>query len=860
MAPEQQSAHWDEIVGPNWPAIGPAEWSALEAAAREASRVMNTDDAARARLDFDERVRSSGRLQSVKDRMLAQRNDPQAYSDALAATADVLRSYSDVVYRTRNQILDIVERADRDIRAEQRAAAAEAEDDEDDEAEADRAAERAERIAAVIARARADVDDIAAAALNSISPVSLPELTAIADHLGQPGPLAPNRPVAPEPPPPTDTPSADTDPDADTPSAPDTAGPPGEPRNPYGRVPHAAFPLQPAGWDEPDSRAPNGDDARADEDAAERPEGREPSGQPAERVGGPQAFDPKPGAPPVGPWHDPSVDTGTGGPTGAGMGRTAPAVTEPDNDETTSDTEDSAVGRAGERASGSEDGTTGSGDVGGTDRSGDVGDTEGAGDTGGEGAADIGGDGSALGLDVAPSGGTGWADGPVAPGQVLPPAVVTAPPPMPTVASQSTAATAGAASTAAAAASANATAAARSPSGVFGPSSAVPQSTSSGAPPQRADARPDRPSSPLGRDDTAAERDEPQRAEEVVGAAMVAAAAPSFLVGERVDGDLVLARTLLAGVLAAVGPTVLGLDWAVVTMRGPAGLSAFLTSNEGRGWLPTGLFLPEVVSMPWLWSESERAGAAWEGIADPARVLVEFGLAWGQRSAAGFTALASSTTIGPDLRARFRELPMADSVPASARWDLRAPAPGLVDRLGAVGARELSARADAIPGGETVARCAGLAWDAHSKVAAHAAPGPEAAMTREVRERILAMVRRDEPVPPELWDELRDADDLLTAAMLTRRIDASRVDLGELKTGPDSALLRAMVFERRCDELVLLLAETGASSRGPVAAQLMRDAVYAHAQILGHPQFVPEAPAGPADPGGGRPVVTAPRR
>ncbi|SUA72814.1 Uncharacterised protein [Nocardia otitidiscaviarum] len=854
MAPEQQSAHWDEIVGGNWPAIGPAEWSALEAAAREASRVMNTDDAARARLDFDERVRSSGRLQSVKDRMLAQRNDPQAYSDALAATADVLRSYSDVVYRTRNQILDIVERADRDIRAEQRAAAAEAEDDEDDEAEADRAAERAERIAAVIARARADVDDIAAAALTSISPVSLPELTAIADHLGQPGPLAPNRPVAPEPPPPSDTPSAETEPDVHAPPGPDPAGPPGESRNPYARVSHAAFPLQPAGWDEPDSGPPNGDDARADEDAAERPERREPSGPPAERVGGPQAVDPIPGAPPVGPWHDPSVDTGTGGPTGAGMGRSAPAATEPDSDETTSDTEDAAVGRAGERASEGE---------GGTESAGGVDDTEGAEDVGDEGVGDIGGDGSALGPDGALDGGSLGADGPVAPGQVLPPAVVTAPPPMPSVVSPAMAATAGAASAAAAGTSVNATAAARSPSGVFAPNSALPQGTPSGGPPPRADARPDRPLTPLDRDHTTAERDEPQRAEEVVGAAMVAAAAPSFLVGERVDGDLVLARTLLAGVLAAVGPTVLGLDWAVVTMRGPAGLSAFLTSNEGRGWLPTGLFLPEAVSMPWLWSESERAGAAWEGIADPARVLVEFGLAWGRRSAAGFTALASSTTIGPDLRARFRELPMADSVPASARWDLRAPAPGLVDRLGAVGARELSARADAIPGGETAARCAGLAWDAHSKVAALAAPGPEAAMTREVRERILAMVRRDEPVPPELWDELRDADDLLTAAMLTRRIDASRVDLGELKTGPDSALLRVMVFERRCDELVLLLAETGAPSRGPVAAQLMRDAVYAHAQILGHPQFVPEAPAGPAgpaDPGGGRPVVTAPRR
>ncbi|WP_306360049.1 hypothetical protein [Nocardia sp. CC227C] len=855
-APEQQSAHWDDIVGGNWPAIGPAEWSALEAAAREASRVMNTDDAARARLDFDERVRSSGRLQSVKDRMLAQRNDPQAYSDALAATADVLRSYSDVVYRTRNQILDIVERADRDIRAEQRAAAAEAEDDEDEdgESEADRAAERAERIAAVLARARADVDDIAAAALNSISPVSLPELTAIADHLGQPGPLAPTRPVAPVPPSPSVTPSVETpEPDVEDPPMPDAAGPPGESRNPYARVPHAAFPLRPEGGDEPDSARPIGDDVRADEDSPDPPERRGPSGPTAEPAGGQPSIGPTPGAPPVGPWHDPPVGAGTGGPTGSGIGRAvAAADSEPNDRETRSDTEDSAVGRVGERASGAD---------GGTDRSDNPGGTEGSGDSGGHGSGDIGGGESAFGLDTTPDAGTLRSDGAVVPGQVSPPAVVTAPPPMPVVASQSTAVATGSAGAAPSAASANSAGAAPRPGvGVFGPNSAVPQGAPAGVPPQRTDARPDRPSTAIGRDDAAAERDEPQRAEAVVGAAMVAAAAPSFLVGERVDGDLVLAETLLAGVLAAVGPTVLGLDWAVATLRGPGGLSAFLTSNEGRGWLPSGLFLPEAVSMPWLWAESERAGGGWEGIADPARVLVEFGLAWGQRTAAGLTALVSSRTIGLDLRARFRELPMADSVSASTRWDLRSPAPGLVDRLGAVGARELSARADAIPGGEVAARCAGLAWDAHTKVGATTAPGPESTTTREVRQRILALVRRNEAVPPELWDELRDADDLLTAAMMSRRMDASRVDLGELKTGPESAVLRAMVFERRCDELVLLLAETAATSNGPAARQLMRDAVYAHAQVIGHPRFVPDAPAGPADPGGGRPVITAPPR
>ncbi|MDO3648221.1 hypothetical protein [Nocardia mangyaensis] len=845
MAPEQRSAHWDEIVGGNWPAIGPAEWSALETVAREASRAMDVGDAAQARLGFDERVRSSGRLQSVKDRMLAQQNDPQAYSDALAATAAVLRSYSDVAYRTRNQILDIVERADRDIRAEHRAAAAEAEDeataDEDRESAADRAAARAHRIAAVITRARADVDDVAAAALNSISPVSLPELTAVADHLGQPGPLAPNRPAAPNrsavPPPPVEAPGPE--PAADATPAPDAAGSPDEERNPYARAPRAAFPLQLAGGT-PDSAEPVDDDAHAEHVVPER-RGSSVSAEEA-AVGPPPALS-APGEPPGGRWHEPSAEAGTGGASGTGIGRGAPvaAGSEPDDDETSSDTEASTVDGL-DPSSDGDDRVESHSDGGDEDRA-------------GAGAADRNavGDESAVDSDLTPGSGSQPTGAPPVPGQVLAP-VVAAPPPIPMVAPPP-AAGAGAAASSAGPAHQSGTAA-RSGSGVFAPNSSGPPGTPAGGPPNRADARPDRSATPPTRNDATADPAEPRRAEEVVGAAMVAAAAPSFLLGERVDGDLILARTLLAGVLAAIGPTVLGLDVAVATLRGPGGLSAFLTSNEGRGWLPSGLYLPEAVSMPWLWAEAEHAGAAWEGLADPARVLVEFGLAWGRRSGARLTALASSRTIGLDLRARWRELPMADSVQASAQWDLRSRASGSVDRLGLAGARELSVRADRIPRNEVPARCAGLAWDAHTKVAGTTAPGPEAVLARAVREGILAAVRRAESVSPDLWDELRDADDLLTAAMLPRRADASRVDLGELKPDPERAVLRAMVFERRCDELVLLLAQPGDAG---AAAQLMRDVVYAHAQVIGHPQFIPPAPAGSDDPAGRPPTITAPR-
>lgn len=819
MPSEHRSPHWNEIVGDNWPAIGPEQWNALEALARTASRAMNADDAAQARVGFDERVRSSARLLTVKEQMLAQQSDPQAFSDALAATADVLRSYSDVVYRTRNQILDIVERADRAIRAERKADS----DSDDEESAADRQAERAERIAAVIEDARADVDDTAAAAVTSVSPVALPELAAIADHLGQPGPLAPAAPGAPRrPTTPAGTP-APTDLVVDAAPAPDAAGPAAEPWNPYARAPRAAFPMQPSGGGALDAPGPTSDQDRAADDRAGRPPWHDRPESGARPATGPPPAASIPAALPVDSWQEPPGDPGSTGTAGASVGRSAPVTattsTEPDDDESRPETESST---------GADPGVDPSGD-----------------------------EARAIAASTAPGPGPPRLGDSLVPGQVLPPAVTDSPPAPVLVPPVSTAA-ASAPPTPAPAHPAGA--APRSGTSVFAPNTSLPQPVSPSGPPNRTDARPDRPVPPATRDDDSIDRDEPQRAEEVVRAAMIAAAAPSFLLGDRVDGDLVLAQTLLAGVLAAVGPTVLGLDWAVATMRGPGGLSAFLTSNEGRGWLPAGVFLPEAVSLPWLWAESERAGAAWEGIADPARVLVEFGLVWSRRSGAGLTALASSRSIGPELRARLREVPMADTVEASHRWDLRAAAPGLVDRLGVTGAPELSRRADGTPGHDVYARCAGLAWDAHTKVSGIGVPGTEAAMARAARDRVLTMMRRGTPVPPELWEELRDTDDLLSAAMLSRRVDASRVDLGELKVDPEATALRTMVFERRCDELVLLLADAGEPPTEPFARQLMRDAVYAHAQVVGHPRFVADASAGPEYPGGRSSAITVGRR
>lgn len=348
------------------------------------------------------------------------------------------------------------------------------------------------------------------------------------------------------------------------------------------------------------------------------------------------------------------------------------------------------------------------------------------------------------------------------------------------------------------------------------------------------------------------------------GAAVAAAkdkeAEPAYVVGGQVNDDLVLAKTLLGSVLAAVDSPV-GMAWSVSVMRGPGGAGVFITSNEGRGWLPAGLFLPREVSTPWNWdellTEGDGSGSPWEGVTDPARVLAEFGLAWGAKANAQLSALVSSGPIDPGLRSRFSDAAMEGLVGPSYDVDLREFTPDTADRLGLIGSIAALEHVSAVPDAQVRSRCLELAADAHAQVGRSGPVPAEATASRQVRDRILAALQAGKTVSPDLWNELRDADDLLAASMLGQRVDVGRVEIGQLRVDTGFSSLRSMVFERRCNELVLLLADE--SSR-----QTLRDAVYAHEQIMQHPQFVstpapvstaaqPERVARPAVPS-----VTAP--
>ncbi|MGK8520057.1 hypothetical protein ACRS6B_00110 [Nocardia asteroides] len=852
MEPDRSSPYWDAIVGDNWPSIAPGDWSALERRARDGAAALDLLEARGRHRDFDERVRASAGLDPVKEDMLRQSMNPQAFADALEAAADTFRDFSDLVYRTRNQILDVVDEATSRINATKRAAAAE-------EDEFDAQAIR-NRIPGIIASARADVEDIARTALGAIGPNDLPSLDRIADALGRPGPWIPGNHGGPED-------HAQHRPATDHSGNPRHDPPPG-PKPPQDGAP---VPVSPNGVDQQPTTDPVGPPLPGDE-LVEQPNLDSALPEDTSVVPPSTNYVPDQRTPggtttlPFGAVPGTVPDDRVGLPPAGGSPRTQITDTEPvvaGPDDAPQEEHQGAATPDGSAPDGADrDAPVEAAVPGDHDRSPTV--------TASESHAGAAPERSIASSVPVPSPGVASVDAPY----LLPPPVMApafAPPPASAVpvnpSGPAVSAPAAQANPGSPPASSKPSA---PPTETRGPV-ASPRVTAVGAGSPSSAGSPSGAGSPPGAGGsvkapppgTAEQRTDAARGEgddsdesirDVVGAAMTSAAAPAFVLGERVDGDLVLARTLLSGVLAAGGDAVLGLGWAVSVMRHPSGISAFVTSNEGRGWLPAGLYLPRELSTPWVWDISE--GNAWEGVADPARVLAEFAIAWGRKSGARLTAVVASGEIDTELRRQLGEVPMEGEVAASSAMDFSAPRPSLVDRLELVGAPALVQRAVSTPEAEIAARRWDLASDAHVRLRKAGLGSAAALGAPAVRERILTALRQRREIPQEWWEELRDANDLLTATMLARRADVSRVALGELRAEQadgrhtsDMNALRGMVFERRCDELVLLLAE--AATR-----QSLRDAVYAHAQIVGHPAFVAPAPA-PAGGPARRPTITA---
>lgn len=759
MEPEQRSPYWELIVGDQWPAIAPTQWRSLGEIVRDGAATVDSHTVDQARQAFDERVRSSAGIQSIKDEMLDLRGHPNAFSEALLAVADAAEEFAALVDRARNRILDIVGEAT--ARIADTLAAAEPGENSGEEATPISA------IARVIAGARAEVADVVGSALLAVRPILLPTLQEITGA---------NRPHTPE------LPSSDPRQESgQTPSiqhvragtvAPDTLA-------------HATTPPMRSESDEPEGLGA--------EPSAGVQENAMAIAPPADRPVSGSSAD-------AGRVHDDlssvSVveDEGTGRNTGVETVSPArgPRVS----------TSEAEVGSPGRRVYGEiPDVADGVHDQSRADP---------------EHITTV--------EEVRSEPKAGLALPPLYP--IMPPH--TAAP----IAVDTTATSSGVKPSSPARALGGA---AESKSSMPNPKGHAvrsdftgDRSTAARGPqlkPAVAHHNPPAAGIPVPR------RDNDDSIAQAVGTAMAAAAAPAFVLGDRVDADLVLAKTLLAGVLAAANPVAPSLRWALSVQRYSEGLRVFVTSNEGRGWIPAGVYLPRGVSTPWIWQATDDA---WEGVADPARVLAEFAVVSAGRSGARLSALVSSTSIDPQLRRQLGDTAVEGAIRAAADGGFGSPGPERVDRLQIAGSNSLAESADSVPEEQVAARCLDLAADAHRRM--RNAPSAAALGLPQRRERILRAKNHAEEIPSEWWNDLRDLDDVLAASMMVHQQDVSRIALGQLRSEPEeatqsgAATLRWLAFERRCDELVLQLLKSP-------TRQVLRDAVYAHAQVLTHPLF-----------------------
>ncbi|GAB2559277.1 hypothetical protein [Nocardia heshunensis] len=863
MEPDPEDPRWKEIVGDNWPANGPREWGALAAAARAAAATLDSAGFDQARRDFDEKVRASVGLQPAKDAMRAQAGRVRDLGDALDAAADAFGQIADLVRRTQNKIIDTVDEAK--TRLDEIPPA-----HSEDIADGDNR-QRDQKISEILSQARAEVAGVVTQAVGLVGPQTIAGFAKIAELLayagtgdyGDPGhrspghpptglggprgsgaPIAPTAPVAPvvavAPVVPVLGPATPATPGPNAVGSPahGTTPTPGleSPGVPFGMGSDTRTPsVVPIGADQFTGRGPSIDPNIVDGsgtgftgDATDHSAGQSPdstsyspaataprgaAGTAPPSLTAPSTVAAQPNSPeyqpaddapePVRPDLSQSESTATDDPT-AGS-ESAPAPTPAHDSSSTADTHTAASDPA------------------------PAGTTEpGAGPTG-----DVGAFLPAFSLlSQTPLPQTAVAAAPTGAQTVASQTIPVAPSPSSTDAR-------GPGTIPRVTVSTAQTGQSGSVVGGLGPPPPAPH-TEQRNQPRGSGTRAATP------DDTAAES-----VRDAVGTAIAAAASPRFVLGESVDGDLVLARTLLRSILAAVDLSPIAPAWAVSVMRQPAGVSVFLTSNEGRGWLPSGLFLPRELSTPWTWKISRDA--PWEGLSDPARTLAEFGLAWGSASGTRLSAIASSSLIDPRLRAALRDVSCEGEVGAAPDLVLSAPGPGLLDRLETTASRRLLERVAGVGTAEIGDRCLDLAHDAQARLASVTAAAGDPMGASALRDRILTVLRSRRAVPEELWIQLRDIDDLLAAAVVAQRVDAARIPLGGLRDERIDELtaLRALSFQRLGNELVLLLA------RAPDRSCL-RDAVYVHAYLADHPFFDRSGPPAGEDEPDRRRVTTAP--
>lgn len=711
MDPDRTTPYWRDIVGDNWPEISPAQWHRLAARARDGARVLDLDAIDRASRSFDHAVLHSRSLEPIGDRIRSQRGAPHGFAQALNATADALEAVATLVDRTRHQILDIVENATRRIV---------------DAQQEDRDEDRGAATHTVLRNARADVEDVIAAALAALATTGLFELTPphhdnlrnsadshsdIQNGNHRSGPLADN-PIQHTPATPGRT--------AETPRVESNTPPPMV-------TPQTTVP----GYGDP----------------ADQTRGLEPLLRRSFEIPKPpEESAPEPRTPPANPVIDGDHSTrALSNPQGSeGLAQPGPPA-----DEFPSPLSRNAALQTLPLLA------------------------------------------AAFGVPLSSLAGTAPS------GRIIagaPPTSGAAPPTQGDRSSEPSKPTSTPRPSTVAATSSN-------------------RSSTGTAPAHERPAR---------------HTPEPNSIRESITAAIAAAAAPTHIVGETPDTDLILAKALLAS-LRAVTPAIPGFAWATAVLRHPGGVTLFLTSNEGRGWMPDGIHLPTEISTPWSWSEAQDS---WSAIDDPARTLAEFCWLWKRRNGARLSALASSQAIDSTLEQQLVGTSLAHSVRSEPVLDLERTRPQLRDRLELIAEPSRLAQISSMTVDQIRGRRITLARYSGNGSASRTHPAVPAELS-DLRAGILAAHEAGTGPSDQQWQELSAIYDLLAANLAGCRTRAPQDPLGVQSHQATSSAavpadIKALLLERRRSELVLLL-------RHDPSYQNMRDMVYAYSHLRYRP-------------------------
>ena len=283
------------------------------------------------------------------------------------------------------------------------------------------------------------------------------------------------------------------------------------------------------------------------------------------------------------------------------------------------------------------------------------------------------------------------------------------------------------------------------------------------------------------------------------------------------DPDLARVRAV---VKAAGGAT--DVSWAAAIVVGTDGARRLVvTSDRGRGWIPAGAVLPVDVLLPWSHPQSSR----WEGVRDPARVIMEFAAAAGARVA----ALASSHSGAPAAAAG---LPWAFADGTTVAHPELVGGP-VVTRIELQVPASLRAKVDAITDAESRrAQALYLAIDADriagSTLERRAIWGPMHDHRARLGDR-----RWLAQLP---WEDLEAAHHDVCDRERHDRIDTRDIPLGDVDTAGAG---RHELAQAYADEALLAL-----RSAEP---DCVRDALYAWQMLR---QIPPDAPANPLTVGG----------